>query len=178
MLWMAACEVACEPACRGGVGGAVARGHAAEGEHATHAGGDDRLVAGVGGVGALRAKAGDGAVDERGIACGELLVAGAERFGLARTRARDDHISAFGEAGEGVAVRFGGEVEHGAALAPQPHGRVGQAAPRIAAGTLDLDDLSAEVGEGHRGHAADRPFAEVEDEDVVEKCGHGRRLRR
>ena len=161
----------------GGVGGALAVGEAAEGEHASEAGGDDGLVAGVAGVGTLAPEAGDGAVDERGVAGPERLVVRAQRLRLAGAAARHDDVGAPGEAGEGLAALVGLEVEDGAALPPQPHGRVRDGAPGVAAGAFDLDDIGAEIGEHHGGNATDGAFAQVENAEIVEQFGHGDRPR-
>ena len=161
----------------GGVGGAFAVGEAAEGEHASEARGDDGLVAGVVRIRPLRAEAGDGAVDEGGIDGAEAFVAGAQRLRLARAAARDHDIGNFGEAGEGLAVLVGLQVEDGAALPPQPHGSVRDGAPGVAAGAFDLDDVGAEVRQHHGGHATDGAFAEVENAEIVEQFRHGDRPR-
>jgi hypothetical protein len=66
------------------------------------------------------------------------------------------------------------QVEHDAALSPQPQ-RAGRERPEpVTAGRLDLDHLGAEVGEHHRRHAARGPAGEVDDAEALEHVGrHG-----
>ena len=130
----------------GGVGGTFAVGEAAEGEHAPEAGGDDGLVAGVPSVRAFRPEARDGAVDKGGVDGAEGLVVRAEGSGLVGAAAHDHDVGTFGETGEGLAALAGRQVEDGAALPPQPHWRIRDGAPGVAAGAFDLDHVSAEVG--------------------------------
>jgi hypothetical protein len=128
---------------------------------------------------ALRAEPGDRAVDDPGIALPHLVVAHAEPVGTADLEVLDHDVGA-GAQLEGKRPAVGlREVECAASLAsvdgevigrlPAGKGRAPRAGFVAALGTLDLDDVRAQVGENHRAVGTGEHARQVGDPDTRER---------
>ena len=139
----------------GGEGRPLALPLPAETEHPPRFRRDRALIARIIGVGPFRPPAGDRAVDEAFVDADERVVISAQARSGTGPEGRDGHIRIRGQLVQaGPAGRIG-QVQFDGALAAQPHRRGRQPAPRVPARPLDLDHLRAEIGEHHRGDAAD-----------------------
>ena len=156
-----------------GVGGAFAVGDSLEGLQAARPGGNDTLIGRVIAVWTGGTPTGDADVNERRIERAKRGGIAAEGSGAILLLCRDEDVRASRQRCEFRTGSRRCEVERHAALAAQPHGRIGQRAERIAARGFDLDDLGAEIAEHHSRDATHRANAQVEDTDAVEgSLGH------
>src|SRR5215210_4311668 len=147
-----------------------------------------QVMAGAVAVRTVLAVAGDRAVDQRRIRLAQHLVADAQPLEHARPEALDQHVGGFGELQESLPSPLLLQVEPDRALIAvqrQVDRRAG-AEPGVLvaavvgrgpadvvalAGVLDLDHVSAEIGEEQGAEAAREQPGEVEDLDVRERQG-------
>ncbi|HML98249.1 MAG TPA: hypothetical protein PKD75_07195 [Tepidiformaceae bacterium] len=161
-----------------GGGGAVFIGLGFGGHKAAVGLGDD-VGAGTGGVGAGFAEAGDAGVDEPGIERAKGRVVDAHPRGDARAVV-DEHDIERGDEAVDCRAPFGfRKVDGEAALAAVEGLEVlafvgddgGAVAPGFAFEWFDLDDVGAEIGEGHAGEGSGHDLGEFEDADARERSG-------
>ncbi len=138
-----------------------------------------RVVAGAGGIGAVRAEAGDGAVDQPRIDGAERLPVRAHARGGARAEVLDVDVGLLDQLAEHARVGRLLEVQGQAALAAVIglEVRAIEAAAEVAVGVADarrlhLDHVSADVGEHHGAAGTGDEGALLEDADAIEGLGH------
>ena len=147
---------------QGGVVGAVAVGDTGEVEHSTGFGGDYRLVAGVGGVGAVLAEAGDDAEDE--VVAAECLRGEPDPLsGLGVQRCQHGIGRIGDEPLESGNLAFRTKVGPDDALASGPQSVGRHVREGVATGRYDLDHVGAEVGEDGGGDAGCGADADLDD---------------
>ena len=124
------------------------------------------------GVGAAGAEAGQGGVDQAGMAGAKSVVVNAQPLGDAGTVVLDNHVGLLRQgAGLFLAVRCL-EVEDYALFAAVPLDCSGRVPELFAAGRFDLDDLGAEVRHHHGSDAARPAAGEIENRDSIEDLCH------
>jgi hypothetical protein len=146
-----------------------------EGHHPSASGSNDAVVRGHVRERTTRPPTSDRAVDEVGSQRDRRIGIDTPTRGARRWSRDDEHVGARYESmerGEGAGIA---EIEHDTALAPQPQRARRQRPEPIATGRLDLDHLSAEVGEDHRRHATHRAAGQVDDAQAFEDVRHGAR---
>ena len=121
------------------------------------------------------------AVDEAGVASGELLVSESDRFHLSDTEVLEEDVGGVDELEDAVTVGRLGDIELDAVLVAvergeQPGSGPGQV-PGLVAGPagFDLDDLGAEVGQDHPAARAHDHMRELDDTDAFERQRFGDR---
>ena len=147
----------------------------------------DLVVAGATALGAVVAEAGDRQHHEARVALHERVDPEPEALEDAGAEVLDEHVGAVDELQQHLAVGLGLEVEGDGLLVavggeevrrlavvlgaderrPPPAGVV------AAARGLDLDDAGAEVAHHHRGVRPGQGTGEVDDQDAVQRAGHG-----
>ena len=123
----------------------------------------------------------EGAVDEPGIARGELLVSESDRVHLSDAEVLQQDIGGVDEVEDAVTVGRLGDIELDAVLVAvergeQPGSGPGQVAGLVAGSAgFDLDDFGAEVGEDHPAAGPHDHVRELDDADAFERQRFGGR---
>ena len=123
-------------------------------------------------VRAAAAEAGQGGVDQAGMAGTKGVIVDAQPMGHAGTVVLDDHIGALRQSTGVVLAVLGLQVEDDALLAPVPLDGTGRVPEFFPSGGLDLNYLGAEVGQHHGSDAASTTVGEIEDGNSIEDLRH------
>ena len=131
---------------------------------------------------AVRAEGVDGAVDESGVPLEQERVGVSHAVQAAGPEVLDEHIGSLHQAPHAGSLRRVDQVEGDAALVAIDAHEVAalaadhrRPAPGVVAvtGALELDDVSAQVPEGHPGERTGQVPAEVQDADACQWPGSG-----